>query len=91
LGVKMKKVPIFVAEHSFWSIIIVVCLEVVAGGILFYKYSVLPSRAEIKPTEQSIQFNQGIYQQVLDKWSERDRQLQETKTREYFDPFELNP
>jgi len=73
------------------SIIIVILIEFVVGGLLFYKYSVLPGKVKIEVSENVVNFNKDDYEQVVKFWEERASRSQDTENKVYSNPFKPLP
>ena len=84
---KTKRIFWILGMHAFSVILIVILLELFLGGLLFYKYVFLAGSKEPEITNHSFQFNEGVYQEILEQWQERDLMLQEFMEKEYQNPF----
>lgn len=91
LGKRLRGLPLFVGERAFWSIIVVILVELAVGGLLFYKYSVLPGNVKIEVSEKVVNFNKDDYEQVVKFWEERSARGRATENKVYFDPFKPLP
>ncbi|MEK7482607.1 MAG: hypothetical protein AAB620_02335 [Patescibacteria group bacterium] len=91
LGKRLKGLPLFVGERAFLSIIIVIFIELVAGGLLFYKYSVLPGKIKIEISENAADFNKDDYERVVKFWEERSNRSRIIEDKVYYNPFKPLP
>lgn len=91
LGKRLKGLPLFIGERAFLSIIVVILIELVVGGLLFYKYSVLPGNVKIEVSENAVNFNKDDYERVVNFWEERSSRGRDTENKVYSDPFKPLP
>lgn len=82
-----KSTPRTLAEHSFLTIVALFFLSLILGGFIFYKYCILVEKAELPIIEKPLQFEQNLYQKILDEWLEREKRFKETDLKEYPDPL----
>ena len=83
----LTKPPFIISKHAFWTCLVLFILSLAIGANLFYKYNILAQRVEPEGLEQTILFNEKIYQQVLKIWQEREKRFQETDFKEYSNSF----
>ncbi len=91
LGKRLKGLPLFIGERAFLSIIVVILIELAVGGLLFYKYSVLPSKVKIEVSESAVNFNKSDYEQVVKFWEERSSRSRIIENKVYYNPFKPLP
>lgn len=84
---KAKKILWIIGEHAFLTILIIILLELILGGFLFYNYVFLAESKESEITNYSFQFKEDIYQKILQQWDERGWKLQKSSEKEYTSPF----
>ncbi len=83
----LKKLPRMLGEHAFIFFLTIILLELILGGLLFYKYNILAEKVRPKVVEKPLQFEEKVYKQVLNEWAERHKRLGATETKKYFDFF----
>ena len=83
----LRKLPRRMAERAFFTLMVLVFLGLIFGGLLFYQYSMLAQKVSPQVTEKPLNFKEKIYQEVLDVWRERERKFEEADTKEYPDLF----
>lgn len=65
IGTKTKKVLWTLGLHAFLLILILVFIDFIFGGFIFYKYVFLAEREEPKITGSILKFDVKAYQDVL--------------------------
>ena len=76
------------AERAFLSFLILFLISLIFGGFIFYYYDILMNKKEVKAPVNSLQFEEKTYEDVLNIWQERERALEKTGTKKYFDIFQ---
>ena len=66
---KFKKLPWFLAKHSFWVIIALSFLAVLLGSFLFYYYVIQASEQELQVDGSHIKFRKDIYENIVERWA----------------------
>ena len=84
----LKKLPRTLGKNVFIFFLVIVFLELILGGFLFYKYSILAEKTKIEIIEETIQFEEEIFQGVLDEWIEQRKSFNETEIKKYPNPFQ---
>jgi len=82
-----KKLPRILGENTFLTFLFLLLISLILGGIIFYKYSILAEKAEPQIIEKPLQFEEKIYQKILNEWEARGRRFEETELKEYPDLF----
>ena len=54
---------------------------------MFYKYIFSVERTRPEILEKPLQFNENLFQEILEKFEERAEKLEETELKEYPNPF----
>ena len=54
---------------------------------LAYKHIILVQREEVVLSEQPLEFNEDIYQNVLEIWKQREERFNQTSVKKYSDSF----
>ena len=73
--------------HAFSAVLILILLDVLFGGFIFYKYIFLAKNQKPEINTASFQFEDDPYQKVLNQWQERDTKLAEYLQKNYPSPF----
>ena len=60
-------------------------LDIVIGGIFFWKYSINPQQK--KQTISSLTINKNLVEKISDEWTKRDSLFENAVEKEYPDPF----
>ncbi len=84
---KLRKIPWILGLSAFWIILLAVFVELIIGGLLFYKYAILVINDEQKTIDYNLKFKTGIYQKVLEEWQKRDQEFMQYQTEQYINPF----
>jgi hypothetical protein len=82
-----KKILWVVGRHAFLAVLILIFLNVILGGFLFYKYIYLAEKESMAVDTPAFQFDENSYQKVLIQWESRDKNLQEFLQKNYSNPF----
>lgn len=82
-----KKLPRILAEYSFLTVLSLIFLALILGGIIFYKYNVLIEKTQPEIFEKPLHFDEKTYQAVLRVWQERQKRFEETEIKIYPDLF----
>ena len=82
-----KKLPRILGENAFLTFLSLLFISLILGGIIFYKYSILAEKAEPPIIKKPLQFEEKIYQKILNEWEAREKRFKETELKEYPDPF----
>ena len=76
-------------EHAFFTFLALLLIALISGGLLFYKYSVLVQTIEPEIKQESIQFQENLYQKILEEWENRKaRRFEEAESKYYLNPFQ---
>jgi len=82
-----KKLPRILGEKAFLTFLFLLFISLILGGIIFYKYSILAEKAELRTIEEPLQFEEKIYQKILNEWGTREKIFKEAELKEYPDLF----
>lgn len=82
-----KTLPMVLAKRAFGFFLVLLLFSLIAGGFLFYKYSILAEKTTPQALEQPVQFKQDIYQEVLDEWQNQEKRFIQAETKIYPNPF----
>jgi len=78
-----EKLPKILAKSAFLCFLALLLFSLILGGFLFYKYSVLIDREKPENVIGAIKFNKELYQKVLEIQQTKERQFEETGSKEY--------
>ena len=78
------------ASHTFLTLLVLLCLALLLGEALFYKYSILAERKETQITGETIKFRENLYQEVLTEWQARAQRFEQAGIEAYPDPFRID-
>lgn len=84
---KIIKMPWAVGRRAFLVILVIILLDIIYGGFLSYKYSIMAKGVGSSIDTVSLQFRKENYQKILDNWDARNKKIQEFLTQDYTDPF----
>ncbi|MEK7080509.1 MAG: hypothetical protein AAB925_01590 [Patescibacteria group bacterium] len=87
---KIKKFFYFLAVHIFFIILILIFLDILFGGFLFYKYVILANRQEPDVQDNTFKFNESAYQSVVDKLEAKEKDFNNLSQENYLNPFQDN-
>jgi len=88
LVVKIKKLLWILAEHAFFSFLVFCLFILILGGLIFYKYSILVERKDPEILEKTFQFEEKVYQEILEEWVGREEEFKKASEKEHSDPFQ---
>lgn len=75
-------------QHDFLVFLFLFSLSLIIGMIIFYNYSFLVQRKEIKVTEGVFRFKQEDYSTILKIWEERNENFQKAEFLFFLNPFD---
>jgi len=87
IALGIRKALWFMGEHAFAIVLVLIFLDIVFGGFLVYKYSILAETQKAKIDISSFQFKEGAYQAILGQWEKRDKNLGDSLKKNYPSPF----
>lgn len=82
-----KKILWAIGKRAFLGVLVLILLDMLLGVMLFYKYVYLAENKVAQINGESLQFNDGVYQKVLNQWQARDEKLNESLQKNYPNPF----
>jgi hypothetical protein len=86
-AIKIKKICFFFGKHAFGLILSIILLELILGGIIFYKYAFLAEKTEPGISANNFKFKENSYQEILKEWEQRDIKFQENFGQDIQSPF----
>lgn len=84
----LKKIPRILAEHAFLTFLGLLLINLIFGGMIFYQYSVLVNKVELKSIESRNQFKEKDYQSLLQIWQEKESKKAEIDSKNYPNLFQ---
>lgn len=87
IKVFFNKLPRTLGEKAFLTFLGLLIIFLIFGALLFYKYVFLVKKAQPEILEKPLQFKGELFQEILEKFAEREQKFEETETKEYPDPF----
>lgn len=82
------KLPEFLAKNDFAAFLLLFIVGLIISTLIFYEYSYLVQKKEIKITEITPQFRKEDYREILKIWEERDKRFQEAEFLFFSNPFQ---
>jgi len=86
-AIKIKKICFFFGNHAFGLILSIIFIELILGGLIFYKYAFLAEKAEPEIGSNNFEFKENYYQEILKEWEQRDIKFQEQFGQNIKSPF----
>ena len=87
---KIKKVPIFIARHSFEFILGALLLSLVIGIVIFYQYNILTQKVGTENLRQSCFLEEETYKDISDIWQKHEKIIEDSATKSYRNLFSIN-
>lgn len=84
----LKKLPKTLAKHSFSTFFMLLLLSFILGGIVFYKYVILIEKTKVETLRTPLRFDHANYQEVLNQWEKRQKNLEKIDFKQYINPFQ---
>lgn len=85
--IKLKSLPWALGGHAFLTTLTLIFIFFILGSFVFYKYSFLVEKKTPEVSKGVFQFEEGVYQEVIEKWEEEGKKLEESSYKEYSDLF----
>ena len=83
----LKGLPEAILSRVLLILIFILLVEVFIGATIYYNYSYLPQKEEIKLTEKPVVLKEGVLSRILEKSGEKEIRFKEESSRTYFNPF----
>jgi len=77
VGARIRKTVWRLGLRAFWLILLIIFVEVIFGGFVFYKYVFLAERVEPTSSEIVVKFNEKIYKSVTENPQIKGQVVQE--------------
>jgi len=87
IKLSISKFPRKMAERAFITFLGFLVLFLIFGAILFYKYVFLAQNAEPDILDESVKFNEKLFQEISQGLTERDENFKSADSKQYPDPF----
>ncbi len=84
---KLKGLPSKIAEKAFKFFLILFLLDLIIGGIMFYKYSFVTERKEPQANFQQVSFKENTFKNILGIWEQRKDNFEKASTQDFQDLF----
>jgi hypothetical protein len=84
----IRALPKELAKHSFLTFFTFFLLDLVLGGIVFYKYVILIEKTKVETLRTPLRFDHANYQEVLNQWEKRQKNLEKIDSKQYINPFQ---
>jgi len=86
----LKKLPKTLGERAFLTFLGLLLVALIAGFLIFYKYSILAGKETPEISEKPLQFKEVSFQKVLEVWQEKEKRFEAAETKEHLDPFQVD-
>ncbi|MBZ9572716.1 hypothetical protein KJA17_00770 [Patescibacteria group bacterium] len=73
-------------QNLFLILILLLVLDLILGGIFFWKYYLRPQEKELQIIPP-LKISQGLMEKVSGEWARRESIFKEAEEKEYPDPF----
>ena len=83
----IKKLPKKLAEKAFLTFLGLFVLSLIFGGLIFYKYSIIPQPEPIEEGEAGLRFKSELYQEILEVWQNKEELFEKTIIKQYLNLF----
>lgn len=83
----VKKLLWIIGNHAFWATLILILVDIIAGGIIYFQAVYLADMKTAEINSSYFQFKDSIYQQVLAQWQSRSQNLDDSLKKNYNNPF----
>lgn len=87
IKVFIKKLPKKLAEKAFLTFLGLFMLSLIFGGLIFYKYSILPQPEPVEEGEVGLKFKSELYQKILEIWQNKEGRFEKTAAKQYLNLF----
>lgn len=84
---KLQKIAKKTGEKAFLLFLILFFISGLIGGLTLYHYKKLIEKAEFELPAKTIQFDENVYREVLQRIETREKKFQEADFKTYPDPF----
>ena len=88
LTAEIKKTFWILGSRAFLLVLLLIFIDFILGGFIFYKYVFLAEKEEPNVTENVIKFNNKDYQDVMEELQAREQSNKELSTANQPNPSE---
>jgi hypothetical protein len=81
-----KKAPWFLGQHIFLFVLLLILIDLIVGGIIFYRYAVIQAES-MSEVNTNVKFDSQSYSEVLNKIKARQELFEAPLQDDYKDPF----
>lgn len=82
-----KKILWIIGRRAFAVVLILILIDILLGGFLFYKYIFLAEKEKPNVDGAYFRFDDDSYQKILTQWQSRDQKLKDFLQKNYPSPF----
>lgn len=83
----IKKVPVVIVKHAGFVSVLLVLISFFIGSIIFYKYGYIVINKEVEAENEIVSLDEKLYQEVINKWEEKENKREKIKQKTYPNPF----
>jgi hypothetical protein len=83
----LKHLLVFLNEHIFAVFVILTLVIFALAGLIFYQYGYKVAYREAQVSIKEVQVNSQLYQKVMERFGQREKNIQEALNKNYSDPF----
>ena len=80
---KFKAIPRSIAQHSFVAFFVFFLISLMIGFFVYYAYFFLVNKMDLEATRKPIQFEDVIFQNILNQWQEREKRFKDADIKIY--------
>jgi hypothetical protein len=80
----LKKLAITLIGKGLLTLILIFFISIILGFLIFLKCT---KPSFIEKEKKTIEFDEKVYEKILEKWQEREKKFQEIDLKEYPNPF----
>jgi len=84
----LRKISKILTKKPFLTLMALIVVAFILGGIIFYKFCYLISKVELQIIERPFSFKEDIFKDILKEWAEREKNIAEIEFKEYPNPFQ---
>ena len=87
IEINPEQIVLMLKRNVFWVFIIFISLSIILGTVIFYKYSILPIKGDLKSTEKIVFLNEDFFQKILGQIEDREQLFKAVDSKTYFKLF----
>ena len=85
----VKKLPWILGKKAFLTFLISLFIWIIIGGIIFYQSIFSLKNEDVKILEKQLMFKEKNYQNILEVWEEKEKNIEEINSKQYINPFSI--